>query len=85
MTENYQCGPTTGDLALNDCVTRDSGERYCICVGEKCNDGDIEAFVLAALLRAGSGISASATASLVFGLSAAVIIARNLNAHHIMR
>ena len=84
MTENYQCGPTTGDLALNDCVTRDSGERYCICVGEKCNDGDIEAFVLAALLRAGSGLSASAAASLV-ALSVAFVISRSFNVHPIMR
>ena len=84
MTENYQCGPTTGDLALNDCVTRDNDERYCICVGEKCNADDIEAFVLAALLRAGSELSASATASLV-GLSAAFVIARSYNVHHIMR
>ena len=83
MTENYQCGPKTGDLALNDCVTRDGGERYCICVGEKCNADDIEAFVLAALLRSGSELSGAA-ASLV-GLSAAVVIARNFNVHHAIR
>ena len=76
-SEKYECGPKTGDLALNDCVLRSNGERYCICVGEKCNADDIEAFVLTALLRSGSESSSSA-ASFMAVVSVAVVIARNV-------
>ena len=75
-SEKYECGPKTGDLTLNDCVLRSNGERYCICVGEKCNADDIEAFVLTALLRSGSESSSSA-ASFMAVVSVAVVIARN--------
>ena len=80
-SEKYECGTKSGDLSLNDCVTRTNGERYCICVGEKCNADDIEAFVLAALLRSGAEFSASAAASFI-ALCAAVVIARNINGRH---
>ena len=81
-SEKYECGPKTGDLTLNDCVgDASNGERYCICVGEKCNADDIEAFVLAALLRSGAEFSASAAASFI-ALCAAVVIARNIDARH---
>ena len=77
-SEKYECGPKTGDLTLNDCVgDASNGERYCICVGEKCNADDIEAFVLTALLRSGSESSSSA-ASFMAVVSVAVVIARNV-------
>ena len=77
-SEKYECGTKSGDLSLNDCVTRSNGERYCICVGEKCNADDIEAFVLTALLRSGSESSSSA-ASFMAVVSVAVVIARNFS------
>ena len=79
-SEKYECGTKSGDLSLNDCVTRSNGERYCICVGEKCNADDIEAFVLAALLKSGAEFSVNAAVS-VIALSLAVVMARYFNGH----
>lgn len=60
-------------------MTRDNGERYCICVGSKCNNDNIEAFVLAALLRSGADFSGlSAASAVVFSIVAAV----NFKGHH---
>ena len=81
-SENYECGPKDGDLSLNDCVTRSNGERYCICVGAKCNADDIEAFVLAALLRSGGAEFPASAAASTIAVSVAVVMARNFNGHH---
>ena len=78
-SENYECGPKDGDLSLNDCVTRSNGERYCICVGAKCNADDIEAFVLAALLRSGADFSGRSAASAIV---LSIVAAANVKWHH---
>ena len=85
-SENYECGPKDGDLSLNNCVAKFvglNGERFCICVGAKCNADDIEAFVLAALLRSGGAEFPASAAASTIAVSVAVVMARNFNGHHI--